>query len=875
VIGQTISHYKIIEKLGEGGMGVVYKAQDLRLDRLVALKFLPQHLTANEAEKARFLQEAKAASALNHPNVCTIYGIEEHENPDGTSQQFIEMEYVDGVTLREKVGETGLKVQDAVTYAIQVGEALAEAHSKGIVHRDIKCENIMVNSKNQVKVMDFGLAKLKGTLKLTRTSSTVGTLAYMSPEQIQGGEVDSRSDIFSFGVVFYEMLTGHIPFRGEHEAALVYSIVNEDPEPIQKYLPEISGEIVHTLGKALEKNPEDRYQSVQEMVLDLCRAKKDTSKLGRSSGVKQRVSHEEIALEKTGGSSSRKKMWIGLGALAVIALGGVLYYFIFVSNASPSLPPMKITRLTSYPGEEYYPALSPDGKSFAFSWNGPRQDNFDIYVKLVDAGVPVRLTTNPLVDNNPVWSHDGSFIAFVRENEIKPDVMPREIFVIPSIGGREQKIIEYHPGLTGHPSISWAKDDKSIYFVNWSMKDSGFVIFKVSIETKEVQQITQLLPGVWGDQSPSVSPDGKYVAFIRYPVPDRGDITVKNLMDNSVHPITNLQTWIDGFSWTGNSHSIIFAGNIDGSSALWKVDLSGGSAEKLFGGIDINNPSISEEGNRLVYAETIRNANIWKIDLRNPQKETEVISSSTFDNVMPDISPDGKKIIFSSDRTGTGNIWECDSDGTNQTQLTTFSNIQGPVAKWSPNGLEILVSTEKGGYILNPAGGTPQKISLNRMTHPIWSEDGAGFYGTKYPEDKVYKYSKDGNPQRQVTSDNGIMPRLYGSYIYYIKDFNHHDIWRIPIKGGKEEPVLEGVTDILFRQWVVVRNGIYFIRDNSGSPVLDFYSTRTKQISQIKKLPQAVRDPFIEIDISPDESYLLYSRREPTKSDIILVDNFR
>jgi TolB-like protein/Flp pilus assembly protein TadD/tRNA A-37 threonylcarbamoyl transferase component Bud32 len=281
MIGQTISHYKILEKLGEGGMGVVYKAQDTKLDRLVALKFLPQHLTANEAEKARFLQEAKAASALNHPNVCTIYGIEEHESPDGTSQQFIDMEYVDGVTLREKIGEAGLKVQDALTYAIQVGEALAEAHSKGIVHRDIKCENIMVNSKNQVKVMDFGLAKLKGTLKLTRTSSTVGTLAYMSPEQIQGGEVDSRSDIFSFGVVFYEMLTGHIPFRGEHEAAMMYSIVNEEPTPADKFRPELSAECLQILRKALEKDPEDRYQHVVDMVVDLRRVKKQSTRVSR------------------------------------------------------------------------------------------------------------------------------------------------------------------------------------------------------------------------------------------------------------------------------------------------------------------------------------------------------------------------------------------------------------------------------------------------------------------------------------------------------------------------------------------------------------------------------------------------------------------
>jgi serine/threonine protein kinase len=284
MIGQTISHYTILEKLGEGGMGIVYKAHDAELDRDVALKFLPHHVTVNEAEQARFLQEARAAAVLNHPNICTVHAIEKADDPayanaSAGTQQFIVMEYVEGKTLRQLMPIQ--KTQIAIDYAIQIGEALQEAHGKGIVHRDVKADNIMVNSKNQIKVMDFGLAKLKGSLKLTKTSSTVGTLAYMAPEQIEGGEVDARSDIFSFGVVLYEMLTGHMPFRGEHEAAMVYSIVNEEPQPIQKYLPEISSELAHVLNRALEKEPSERYQSVAEMVIDLKRLKKQTSRVSR------------------------------------------------------------------------------------------------------------------------------------------------------------------------------------------------------------------------------------------------------------------------------------------------------------------------------------------------------------------------------------------------------------------------------------------------------------------------------------------------------------------------------------------------------------------------------------------------------------------
>ncbi len=299
MIGTTISHYRILEKLGEGGMGVVYKAQDTKLDRIVALKFLPHHLTSSEAEQSRLLQEAKAAAALNHPNVCSVIDIQEADGPayagaPAGKQQFIVMEYVDGVTLREKVvrrSESTLPLQmnEAISYAIQIGEALQAAHTKGIIHRDIKSENIMVTSDARIKVMDFGLAKLKGSLKLTRTLSTSGTLAYMAPEQIQGGAVDARSDIFSFGVVLFEMLTGRLPFRGEHETAMMYSILNEEPETIGKYIPDAPSELLHIVNRALEKDQEDRYQSVHDMVIDLRRSKKESSRPSRQ------VSHHQAS----------------------------------------------------------------------------------------------------------------------------------------------------------------------------------------------------------------------------------------------------------------------------------------------------------------------------------------------------------------------------------------------------------------------------------------------------------------------------------------------------------------------------------------------------------------------------------------------------
>jgi serine/threonine protein kinase/Flp pilus assembly protein TadD len=324
MIGQTISNYKILEKLGEGGMGVVYKAEDTKLDRIVALKFLPHHLTSSEAEQSRFLQEAKAAAALNHPNVCSVIDIQEANGPafagaPAGGQQFIVMEYVDGVTLRKKAPVA--KLDEAIGYAIHIGEALQAAHAKGIVHRDVKSENVMVTTDGRVKVMDFGLAKLKGSLKMTKTSSTVGTLAYMAPEQIQGGDVDARSDIFSFGVVLFEMLTGKLPFRGEHDAAIMYSILNEEPESIQKAIPDISTEIDRIIRRALEKDPADRYQHIDDMVSELRRLQKQSGRIVRPESSRPRFTSSPGP-----NPSSKTMLWIGIGGVVVLAVVAALIF---------------------------------------------------------------------------------------------------------------------------------------------------------------------------------------------------------------------------------------------------------------------------------------------------------------------------------------------------------------------------------------------------------------------------------------------------------------------------------------------------------------------------------------------------------------------
>ncbi len=262
-IGKTISNYKIIKKLGEGGMGEVYLADDIKLKRQVAIKILPSRFDINETDKARFLQEAQASAAINHPHVCVIHDIKENED-----QQFIIMEYVDGQTLSDKFASEPLPTEQVIEYAIQIVSALQAAHDKEIVHRDIKSDNIMISNTNHIKVTDFGLAKIKGSIQLTKTSGMVGTLSYMSPEQIEGKELDTSTDIFSFGVVLYEMLAGQRPFQEEFESALIYSILNEEPKSIGNLNNEVPVELERIVNKTLAKNRSDRYKNTTDILLD-------------------------------------------------------------------------------------------------------------------------------------------------------------------------------------------------------------------------------------------------------------------------------------------------------------------------------------------------------------------------------------------------------------------------------------------------------------------------------------------------------------------------------------------------------------------------------------------------------------------------------
>jgi len=342
MIGKTISHYKILEKLGEGGMGVVYKAQDTKLDRFVALKFLPHHLSQSEEEKQRFIHEAKAASALDHSNICTIYEIDEME--DG--QMFIAMACYEGESLQDIVAASLVGAQhkagtrpaptldEIINYAIQIAEGLSKAHSKEIIHRDIKPANILITEDDVVKIVDFGLAKLAGRTMLTKEGTTLGTASYMSPEQTQGTEVDKRTDIWALGVVLYEMLTGKQPFEGDYEQAVMYSIMHEDPEPVTALRTGLPMELERIVNKALRKNPAERYQSLDEMLVDLKSVRAEPA------------AGKDRALPK---QSSKAPLRVGLFFLATLLVASGIFYWWQSSSDSVGPAPVSVQRLAVLP----------------------------------------------------------------------------------------------------------------------------------------------------------------------------------------------------------------------------------------------------------------------------------------------------------------------------------------------------------------------------------------------------------------------------------------------------------------------------------------------------------------------------------------------
>jgi Tol biopolymer transport system component/predicted Ser/Thr protein kinase len=811
MIGKTTAHYKILEKLGEGGMGVVYKALDTKLERFVALKFLPPHISITAEDTARFLQEARAASAISHPNVCVIHDIVEHDD-----HHFIVMEYVDGKTLRQLVPVQ--KTQDALTYAIQIGEALQEAHSRGVVHRDIKAENVMVDSKNMVKVMDFGLAKLRGSLKLTRTSSTVGTLAYMAPEQIQGGDVDARSDIFSFGVVLYELLTGHLPFVGEHEAAVMYSILNDSPLPIQKFKPDLSSELLHIINRALEKDPEERYQTVHDMVIDLRRAKKEMSRVsrpaftppaaeveqtvvprGQSAVVGQRVPVEQG--ERTAGKRQplrRAFLWAGLAGLIVVI--AAIAVVLPLRKHTPRLNPKMSFRTLDVPFTEIdFAGLSRDGSWVVFSARDAKQE-WSIYFMNVVKGEPRRLVTDPYerFDYTEI-SPDNSEVLFGAGGSGKG--FHSAICVVSSQGGTSRKIAEPGIGCRWRPDgrlIGYIRDgspgapSQSGKFEFWTVKPDGSENRLVFVDS---------LCYLWSNYCFDWSPQGDRIAWLRS-FPDYGEIFIRDLESGREYQLTHYRKPITEMAWASNDQ-IFFTSSRSGNTNVWMVPAKGGEAIQVTKG---SGPDyavrVSADATRLLYVEQRRITDIWTADI-----DGRNVRQLTFDNQRldePMFSPDKKRItftMFSSDiLRPNAHVFTMQSDGTNRTQLTHGEGLYfGSV--WSPDGKYMTYGSKRIDephdssrvYLIETSNpGTPRLVG--RGVFAFWIDAERFVTITALPHSYSTLYTvKASEPIEAAQDSTRRFPLRDGKHVLLGDMRKGHEGWWLKSAGAGEEEVVRQV----------------------------------------------------------------------------------
>jgi serine/threonine protein kinase len=740
MIGQTVSHYKVLEKLGEGGMGVVYKAQDTKLDRLVALKFLPSQLSASEQDKARFVQEAKAASALNHPNVCTIHDIQDHDG-----QMFIVMEFVDGQTLRER--KQSFSIKQVIDIGSQIADGLAAAHEQGIVHRDIKPENIMIRKDGIVQIMDFGLAKLRqasGASRLTKEGSTIGTIGYMSPEQVQGLDMDHRTDIYSLGVVLYELLAGKIPYQGAHETAIMYEIVNVDAPPLSSARQDIDPELDRIVLECLDKERDERYQSAKELSKDLKRFKRESGRqrISRTSVARPAYApptgateaapeSPEVPLPSLGarGSGWRGGIpWVLAGIFFIIAVGAVFFYLRRMPAESQTirasiLPPAKVNYNTQLGG---HMAISPNGLTLVFvGTDSTGRDR--LWVRSLNS-----LTALPLPGTEdasyPFWSPDSRFIGFFASGKLKKIEAtggpPLTICDAPQGRGgtwNTEGIIVFAPSnAAGLSKVSAAggdptpvtRTDSSRHEVNhrwpWFLPDSKhFLYVNQTSTTGQTENDVIFAASIDSSENKAILHAGSNMAYVNgYLLFVRQD----NLMAQPFDP--------DKLEFKGDAVPI--AQQIQYSALRSKgmysvsqdgvlVYQSGGGAQpSKFEWFDRNGREsasfgdrtpnfvavLSPEGKRIAldsYDEQSRNADVWIYDVTRGAS-----TRLTFDQAIDEVpiwSPDGNSIVFSSNRKGHYDLYRKNSNGTGTEDLLIESTLDKYATSWSSDGQYVCYST--------------------------------------------------------------------------------------------------------------------------------------------------------------------------------------
>jgi serine/threonine protein kinase len=904
MVGRTISHYQILEKLGEGGMGVVYKAKDTHLDRFVAIKFLPPEKVADPERRRRFTQEAKAASALNHPNIITIHDIDEADDV-----HFISMEFVAGKTLGNLIPRHGMPLGELLKYAIQIADALGKAHAAGIIHRDLKPGNIMVTEQGLVKVLDFGLAKLSETARAAEHQATrtmrpateegtiVGTVAYMSPEQAEGKMIDARSDIFSFGSVLYEMLTGRRAFHGDTKASTIAAILKEEPKLVSQIVEGLPREMERIVRRCLRKDPEQRFQTMPDLKVALAEVKEESD-----SGV------TETAARPTAKGGSRLLWGVGSIVFAAAITAGVWFV---LSKPRASESPLVAAPITSEAVFESNATFSPDGNQVAYARTTDGSDTRSIYIKIIGvSGPPRRLTTQTGDDFSPAWSPDGRYLAFLRKKTIDDTIAT--VLRIPLTGSPEQTLAEVSlpAGRWFGPQLAWFPNGRWLIIDDCRTPKEPCGLSLLSVDTREKHRLTTPPSGAGDDDGPAVSPDGRWLAFSRgsvireisqlYLLELAGDLQP----EGEPKQITYDDQAHDSPVWTADGRELLFISGMWETANLRRMPVSNGHAgtqQRLgFAGQYVGWPAISRQGQRVVYSRFVRTTwEIWRVKTSdNSGKAVRPVKLiwSTQSDEDPDYSPDGKRIAFKSSRSGKQEIWVCDSDGSNPIQLTSSVGSATQGANWSPDGRSILFTSTVEGrsdlFLVNSQGGTPNRLMPNTSAGRLsqgslsqgsgrFSRDGRWIYfdSDRDGQPQIWKIPADpnrsGEKAVQVTrKGEGGIESPDGKYFYYLgeSNLNSSPLMKVPVEGGKETQVLPSVTRGNF---AVVDEGIYFIAPNQKQFAMQFLSFASGKTTRIAD----IGEPGFVLSVSPGPKgvsrSILYAQHEPFTANLMLVEKFR
>ncbi len=837
--GTRLGAYEILASIGAGGMGEVYRAKDARLSREVAVKVLPAELALDAERLARFEQEARSASALNHPNIVTIYEVGAAE---GVS--YIAMELVDGKTLRELVAPGPLSPRRLLPIAGQVADGLAKAHESGIVHRDLKPENVMVNRDGFVKILDFGLAKLatpfsEGGSQLatlagpgTRPGMVMGTVGYMSPEQASGEAVDFRSDQFSLGSILYEMATGKRAFQKKTAVETLSAIIREDPEPMAATSPQAPAPLRWIVERCLAKEPENRYAATRDLARDL---KQTLDRLSETS-----METPAVARPK----KSRRLAWAAvLAALVILAAANLLR----PRAVPPAGAPATLHRVTFGPGLEDEPSFSPDGKFMAYTTD--ERGSLDVQVLPLSGGEPIRIAATDADEAQPAWSPDGSRIAFVSAAgrggrlsaalnvsslELYLSSSHGDIYVAPALGGTAARLVEdgYYP--------SWSPDGKRIVFM--SNREDRVNLWTVAADGGTPERLTR---GDTIDYQPSWSPDGKWIAYgSGEPWRAQGGNFHLRVIPSGGGPSIPLAEdfgYVTKPAW-GPDGAIVFSGEKSGILNIWRVTFRDGRRAAPLERVTLGQgqdtgSAVSRDGRALAFAAIRSEPNIWEVALDGgaPRQVTHGGSPD-----YPQVSPDGKTLLVESGQTGRLAVWSADLEGRYLARLSPPQDLSLS-AHWSRDGKRIGYVRE--GKLYLQAVGSLSGFETGLPSGAFeWSPDGkriaVGTPSGRSGEIRVYdEATRSVQPVTSLHEDSDYPTwSPDGSRIaFQLQRGNVREVWVVPSKGGEAKPLTKDLEDSHPVWSPTDPDAIVFLRDHKHIAVV---SASTGQVRMLPFRPE-------------------------------------